>query len=65
MRCQRVAVLKMTLYLFRDKIMKKIITATVTYMLLMGSAYACQTTTIISGDKIIVCTVCDSIVSCM
>jgi hypothetical protein len=65
MSCLRVVVLKMTLYLFRDKIMKKIITATVTYMLLMGSAYACQTTTIISGDKIIVCTVCGSIVSCM
>lgn len=45
--------------------MKKIITAAVTYVLLMGSAYACQTTTIISGDKIIVCTVCGSLISCM
>jgi hypothetical protein len=65
MRCQEIVALKMTIYLFRDKIMKKIITAAVTYMLLMGSAYACQTTTIISGDKIIVCTVCGSLISCM
>lgn len=65
MRCQRVVVLKMTLYLFRDKIMKKIITATVTYMLLMGSAYACQTQTLIVGGKLQVCTICGSVVSCM
>jgi hypothetical protein len=44
--------------------MKKIIIGVVTYMLL-GSAYACQTTTIISGDKIKVCTICGTVVSCM
>jgi predicted transcriptional regulator len=65
MRCQRVVVLKMIRFRSEGKIMKKIITAAVTYMLLMGSAYACQTTTIISGDKIIVCTVCGSLISCM
>jgi len=45
--------------------MKKITVGIVTYLLIMGSAYACQTTTIISGDKIIVCTVCGSLISCM
>jgi len=45
--------------------MKKIITAVVTYMLLIGSAYACQSTTIINGDKITVCTICGTVVSCM
>jgi hypothetical protein len=44
--------------------MKKIAIGLLTY-LLIGSAYACQTTTIISGDKIIVCTVCGSLISCM
>jgi len=44
--------------------MKKIVIGLVTYMLL-GSAYACQTTTIISGDKIKVCTICGTVVSCM
>lgn len=45
--------------------MKKITVGVVTYMLLMASAYACQTTTIIVGDKIRVCTICGSVVSCM
>ena len=45
--------------------MKKIITGVVTYMLLMASAYACQTTTIIVGGKITTCTVCGNVVSCM
>jgi len=45
--------------------MKKIITGVVTYILLMSSAYACQSTTIINGDKITVCTICGTVVSCM
>jgi hypothetical protein len=44
--------------------MKKIAIGLLTYMLI-GSAYACQTTTIISGDKITVCTICGTVVSCM
>jgi hypothetical protein len=45
--------------------MKKIITGVVTYMLLMSSAYACQTQTLIVGGKLQVCTICGSVVSCM
>jgi hypothetical protein len=45
--------------------MKKIITGVVTYMLLMGSAYACTTQTLIVGGKLQVCTICGSVVSCM
>jgi hypothetical protein len=45
--------------------MKKITVGVVTYMLLMTSAYACQTTTIIVGGKITTCTVCGNVVSCM
>lgn len=45
--------------------MKKIIIGVVTYMLLMASAYACQTTTIIVNGKLQVCTICGSVVSCM
>ena len=52
-------------FAFQEIDMKKIIVGVVTYMLLMGSAYACQTTTIISGDKITVCTICGTVVSCM
>ena len=44
--------------------MKKIITGVVTYMLL-GSAYACQTQTLIVGGKVTICTVCGTVVSCM
>lgn len=44
--------------------MKKIAIGVVTYMLL-GSAYACQTTTIIVNGKITTCTVCGTVVSCM
>ena len=44
--------------------MKKIAIGVVTYMLL-GSAYACQTTTIIVNDKVTICTVCGTVVSCM
>ena len=44
--------------------MKKIILGVVTYMLL-GSAYACQTTTIIVNGKVTICTVCGTVVSCM
>jgi hypothetical protein len=45
--------------------MKKIITGVVTYMLLMSSAYACQTQTLIVGGKLQVCTICGTVVSCM
>jgi hypothetical protein len=44
--------------------MKKIAIGVVTYMLL-GSAYACQTTTIIVNGKVTICTVCGTVVSCM
>jgi hypothetical protein len=43
--------------------MKKIAIGLVTYMLL-GSAYACQTTTIIVNGKVTTCTVCGNIVNC-
>jgi hypothetical protein len=45
--------------------MKKIILGLVTYMLLMGSALACQTQTLVVGGKLQVCTICGSVVSCM
>ena len=45
--------------------MKKIITGVVTYMLLMSSAYACTTQTLIVGGKVTICTVCGTVVSCM
>ena len=45
--------------------MKKIAIGLVTYMLLMASAYACQTTTIVVGGKITTCTVCGNVVTCM
>ena len=45
--------------------MKKIAIGLVTYMLLMSSAYACQTQTLIVGGKLQVCTICGSVVSCM
>ena len=44
--------------------MKKIIVGVVTYMLLMASAYACQTTTIIVNGKLTTCTICGNIVNC-
>jgi len=44
--------------------MKKIAIGLVTYMLL-GSAYACQTQTLIISGKIKVCTICGTVVSCM
>ena len=43
--------------------MKKIAIGLVTYMLL-GSAYACQTTTIIVNGNVTTCTVCGNIVNC-
>ena len=52
-------------FAFQGKTMKKIITGVVTYMLLMSSAYACQTTTIIVNGKVTICTVCGTVVSCM
>ncbi len=45
--------------------MKKIAIGLVTYMLLMGSAFACQTQTLVVGGKLQVCTICGSVVSCM
>lgn len=44
--------------------MKKITVGVVTYMLLMASAYACQTTTIIVNGKLTTCTICGNIVNC-
>jgi hypothetical protein len=44
--------------------MKKIAIGLVTYMLLMGVGYACQTTTIIVNGKMTTCTVCGNIVTC-
>jgi hypothetical protein len=44
--------------------MKKIAIGLLTY-LLIGSAYACQTQTLIVGSKLQVCTICGSVVSCM
>lgn len=45
--------------------MKKIAIGLVTYMLLIGSAFACQTQTLVVGGKLQVCTICGSVVSCM
>jgi len=45
--------------------MKKAFLGVVTYVLLMSSAYACQTQTLIVGGKLQVCTICGSVVSCM
>jgi hypothetical protein len=44
--------------------MKKIALGLVTYMLLMGVGYACQTQTIIVNGKMTTCTVCGNIVTC-
>jgi hypothetical protein len=44
--------------------MKKIILGLLTY-LLIGSAYACTTQTLIVGGKLQVCTICGTVVSCM
>ena len=67
MKCQEVVASKMTiwLYLFRDKIMKKTIIVVLTNLLLVGSAFACQTQTLVVGGKLQVCTICGSVVSCM
>ena len=43
--------------------MKKLLLAAVTFMLI-GGAYACQTTTVIVNGKITTCTVCGNIVNC-
>jgi hypothetical protein len=45
--------------------MKKVILVVVTNMLLIGSVFACQTTTIVVGGKITTCTVCGNVVTCM
>jgi hypothetical protein len=50
--------------LFKDKIMKKIIVAVAAF-LMVGSAFACQTQTLVVGGKLQVCTICGSVVSCM
>jgi len=44
--------------------MKKALLATVTFMLLSATAYACQTQTIIVNGKMTTCTVCGNIVTC-
>jgi hypothetical protein len=64
MKCQRVAVSKTMKYPFEDKIMKKIIVAVAAF-LMVGSAFACQTQTLVVGGKLQVCTICGSVVSCM
>ncbi len=51
-------------FAFQEKDMKKIAIGLVTYMLL-NSAYACQTQTLIVGGKLQVCTICGTVVSCM
>jgi hypothetical protein len=45
--------------------MKKAFLGVVTYVLLMSSAYACTTQTLIVGGKLQVCTICGTVVSCM
>jgi hypothetical protein len=45
--------------------MKKTIIVVLTNLLLVGSALACQTQTIVVGGKLQVCTICGSVVSCM
>jgi hypothetical protein len=67
-RCREVAVSKMmTTYPFHSKEndMKKAILVVVANMLLIGSAVACQTQTLVVGGKLQVCTICGSVVSCM
>jgi hypothetical protein len=64
MRCQEVVALLMMMCLFKDKIMKKLIVVLLTN-LLIGSAFACQTQTLVVGGKLQVCTICGSVVSCM
>lgn len=44
--------------------MKKLIVVLLTN-LLIGSAFACQTQTLVVGGKLQVCTICGSVVSCM
>jgi hypothetical protein len=45
--------------------MKKTIIVVLTNLLLVGSAFACQTQTLVVGGKLQVCTICGSVVSCM
>ena len=49
---------------FQENDMKKIAIGLVTYMLLMGVGYACQTQTIIVNGKMTTCTVCGQIITC-
>lgn len=65
MRCQRVVAFKMTIFHSEENDMKKAILVIVTNMLLIGSALACQTQTLVVGGKLQVCTICGSVVSCM
>lgn len=45
--------------------MKKLLLASVTFMLLgISAAYACQTTTVIVNGKMTTCTICGNVVSC-
>ena len=54
----------MMIFRSKENKMKKLLLATVTFMLLSATAYACQTQTIIVNGKITVCTVCGSVVNC-
>jgi hypothetical protein len=45
--------------------MKKFSVAILANLLLVGSALACQTQTLVVGGKLQVCTICGSVVSCM
>ena len=65
MRCLRVVASKMMKFHSKENDMKKAILVVVTNMLLIGSALACQTQTLVVGGKLQVCTICGSVVSCM
>jgi hypothetical protein len=54
----------MTIFHSEENDMKKIAIGLVTYMLLIGVGYACQTTTVIVNGKMTTCTVCGNIVTC-
>lgn len=54
----------MTIFRSKENMMKKLILAAVTFMLLGTGAYACQTQTVIVNGKMTVCTVCGSVVNC-
>jgi hypothetical protein len=63
-KCLSNLLLILTMSHSEENDMKKIALGLVTYMLLMGVGYACQTTTIIVNGKMTTCTVCGNIVTC-